>query len=188
MMPGRWLHRLAGRCCAVLTREQIVEPLLADLQHQWLTSSSRIGRARTLIRGYAAFWQTLAFCGGRASARALTTVPAHITFEKAFIGFYAIAIVMVILFGFAWVRTGDLTNPTEGLIIIRHLAAAFGPGFLLNRYWPRAGGRRGKILVAIVFASAAALSWWMNPDFRLGSAFYNVLYLCIFARQRRRLA
>ena len=54
-----------------------------------------------------------------------------------------------------------------------------------DRFRDDATKPRGKVLVAIVFASATALGSWMNPDFRLGSAFYNLLYLCIFARQRR---
>ena len=42
MVPGQILHRLAGWLCDRDALEQIVEPLLADLQYQWRQAA--IGR------------------------------------------------------------------------------------------------------------------------------------------------
>ena len=174
MIPGRWLHRFASFWCDTTTREQIVEPLLSDLQHQWIDDSSH--RANTLLRGYLAFWQTLALCGWRAGWHSLLTAPSRITFERIFVWAYAIGIVLVIVFGFAWVRTGTLDS-TAGMIAIRKLTVTFGPGLFLSHYWPRARRPQTRALVLFAFASAMAVGYWIDSDLRLGPVLYNLLYL-----------
>ena len=183
MVPGRWLHRLASRWCSTSTREQIVEPLLSDFQHQWIADDRRTSRAITLVRGYLAFWQTLALCSLRATAHLAVKAPSRLTFERLFVGTYAVAIVLVIVFGFAWVRTGTL-DPTAGMIAIRRLSATFGPGLFLGRYWPRARSMRTRLLVLVAFSCAVGLGCWINTDGRIAIPLYSLLYLGLVWRQR----
>jgi hypothetical protein len=179
MVPGRWLHRVASRWLSASTHERIFEPLLADFQHQWVTAPDRRSRMSTLVRGYVAFWQAAALCGARTVAMA----PSRITLEKAVIGLYASAIVLVILFGFTWVRTGNL-DPAAGWVAIRKLTAVFGPGFLLGRSWPKAIDGRGKTLVLLSFSGAIGIACWINGGSRLFVTLCNFLYFGFFARQR----
>ena len=178
MLPGRWLCRLASRCCSAPTREQILEPLLSDFQHQWIGSPTRTKRVFTLVHGYLAFWQTLAICVLRAVANFLLNAPARLTFERMFVGTYAAAIVLVIVYGFSWVRTGTL-DPTFGLTAIRKLFAMFGPGLFITHYGARATSLRARLLVLATYISALGISWWINPDDRIGLTLYNFLYLGI---------
>lgn len=174
MIPGRWLHRFASFWCGTATREQIVEPLLSDFQHQWIEARGR--RVMTLLRGYLAFWQTLALCTLRGGWHWLLTAPSRITFERIFVWAYAVGIVLVIVFGFAWVRTGTLDS-TAGLVAIRKLIATFGPGLFLSHYWPRARRLQTRTLVLFGFASGIALGYWIDSDGHLGPVLYNLLYL-----------
>jgi hypothetical protein len=59
--PGRPLHALSY-WCPDRARVQIVEPLLADMQREWLEHR----RVTALSRGYAAFWTTWTWCTVRA--------------------------------------------------------------------------------------------------------------------------
>ncbi len=180
MIPGRWLHRFSSFWCGTTTREQIVEPLLSDFQHQWIEATGH--RVSTLLRGYLAFWQTLALCTLRGGMDWLLTAPSRITFERIFVWMYGVGIVLVIVFGFAWVRTGTL-DATAGLIAIRKLTATFGPGLFLSRYWPRARHLRAKAFVLFGFACAIGFGCWINSDGRMGLLLYNLLYLGLAWRQ-----
>ena len=75
MLPGHLLHRIAKRSCSTTTCERVIEPLIADLQREWLSADRPARRAIARIRGYASFWQTMLVCGLRATPRALTAWP-----------------------------------------------------------------------------------------------------------------
>jgi len=64
MIPGRTLHRLAGRICTTKTLERVVEPAIADLQKEYagITAAARVLRARTLLRGYVSLLKVLVIC------------------------------------------------------------------------------------------------------------------------------
>jgi len=140
-----------------------------------MTALTPRARTFTKIRGYWAFWQTLAICSLRASIDALATAPSSLTFERVLVGSYAVAIVLVIVYGFAWVPTGTL-DPAFGLIAIRKLAATFGPGLFVTRYWRQATGWSSRALVLLTFIGAVGIVCWLNPEDRVGLALYNLLY------------
>lgn len=58
MKPGAVLHRMARVTCTSDRYERVLEPALADLQHEWNGSRSR----SALLRNYAAFWQSWGAC------------------------------------------------------------------------------------------------------------------------------
>jgi hypothetical protein len=68
--PGDRLRAFARRFCAADTMTRIVDPLIADLQHDDASAanSGRACRARRRLAGYAAFWTTLTICATRASS------------------------------------------------------------------------------------------------------------------------
>lgn len=61
-MPGRHLHHLACVLCNVSLRENVVEPAIADFQHQYAASAGTVARTHALVVGYITVWQTLAWC------------------------------------------------------------------------------------------------------------------------------
>jgi hypothetical protein len=60
-LPGWRLRRLAERLCSSETLEHVVDPILADLQHEWNEAAGRSGPARgwVCLAGYAAFFKAL---------------------------------------------------------------------------------------------------------------------------------
>jgi hypothetical protein len=58
MKPGAVLHRMARVTCTSDRYERVLEPALAGLQHEWNGARSR----STLLRSYAAFWQSWGAC------------------------------------------------------------------------------------------------------------------------------
>jgi hypothetical protein len=67
MMPGRFLHRVARHLLPTGACESVLEPLLADLQHEWQHPAERLlDRTWRLAHGYWAFWVALGLCGVRA--------------------------------------------------------------------------------------------------------------------------
>src|SRR6185503_4856466 len=60
-LPGGRLRRLAQRLCSPETLEHVVDPTLADLQHEWNEADGRSGLARgcVCLAGYAAFVKAL---------------------------------------------------------------------------------------------------------------------------------
>ena len=58
MKPGAVLHRMARVTCTSDCYERVLEPALADLQHEWHGAHSR----SALLRNYAAFWQSWGAC------------------------------------------------------------------------------------------------------------------------------
>jgi len=60
-LPGGRLRRLAQRLCSPETLEHVVDPTLADLQHEWNEAAGRSGLTRgcVCLAGYAAFVKAL---------------------------------------------------------------------------------------------------------------------------------
>ena len=61
-LPGWRLRRLVQRVCSPETLEHVVDPIVADLQHEWSRAGqgSRLVRAWVRLDGYAAFTRALA--------------------------------------------------------------------------------------------------------------------------------
>jgi hypothetical protein len=62
MMPGRTLHRVAKALCSVEIRERVIDALIADCQHEWLSAANSTGRVSAVARCWASFWISLAGC------------------------------------------------------------------------------------------------------------------------------
>src|SRR5262249_54508891 len=67
MMPGRALHRLALRLLPADICQRVIEPHIADFQHEWSVTPSGLSRMLVLLRWYGAFWWTFACCAGQAA-------------------------------------------------------------------------------------------------------------------------
>jgi hypothetical protein len=65
MRPGSWLQRIARVTCSDDLRERVLEPTIADLQHDYARSADPARRLRALFRGYAAYWQSFGWCIAR---------------------------------------------------------------------------------------------------------------------------
>ena len=62
-VPGRLLLKLSERWFSADTRLRIIEPLLADWQHDVDSSPAGIRRALTWMRGLVGFWSAAMLCG-----------------------------------------------------------------------------------------------------------------------------
>jgi hypothetical protein len=62
MAVGDTLHRIARDACSSDLCSRVLEPAIADLQHDHAQADGRAGRRRALVRGYAAFWRSFASC------------------------------------------------------------------------------------------------------------------------------
>ena len=82
-----------------------IEPLLADLQHELAATTSRPRRLRLRVRGYSAFWLTLAIC----ATQSIGLTVRRATFDQRLVAVYVVAITLVVLFAPHWVRTGTLS-------------------------------------------------------------------------------
>jgi hypothetical protein len=63
MSPGACLRRWANRMCSPRTTERLIDPVIADLQHEYeqANGAGPTWRGRVaLVRGYLAFWRVLA--------------------------------------------------------------------------------------------------------------------------------
>jgi hypothetical protein len=65
MAVGDTLHRIARRSCSSELCGQVLEPAIADLQHDYSRASRTAERLRRLLGGYAAFWRSLGWCLAR---------------------------------------------------------------------------------------------------------------------------
>jgi len=63
MAVGDLLHRIARSGCSSDLCSRVLEPAIADLQHQYAHAGR--ARLRPLLGGYAAFWWSFASCLGR---------------------------------------------------------------------------------------------------------------------------
>jgi hypothetical protein len=65
MAVGDTLHRIARNVGSADLCSRVLDPSIADLQHDYARASRPAERLRTLVGGYAAFWRSLAWCVGR---------------------------------------------------------------------------------------------------------------------------
>lgn len=56
------LGRLAGAMCSADLCRRVLEPAIADLQHDYTRATDFPGRLRALFRGYSAFWLSFGWC------------------------------------------------------------------------------------------------------------------------------
>ena len=61
-LPGHRLREVARKFCSPATLERVVDPIVADMQHEWTDARARspLTRGYTRLRGYAAFTRALA--------------------------------------------------------------------------------------------------------------------------------
>lgn len=80
---GTVLHRISRTLCSPRLQRAVLEPAIADLQHDYAGARGTALRARALVSGYAAFWQALASC----IVRDASTVDARGYFGRAAVAF-----------------------------------------------------------------------------------------------------
>ena len=125
MLPGSLLHRVATRYCSAATCERVIEPLIADLQREWLSADRPAQRAVARVRGYASFWQTLVLCGVQATPQMLTTWPLPMAMRTVMMAVFC----AVVVFAVGWFKTGGISwrqgIREPGLV-----------GFWMGAFWP----------------------------------------------------
>jgi hypothetical protein len=105
MMPGRLLHRLATAWCSADMRERVVEPLLADCQHEWLGASTLGGRLSAVARCWAAFWIALAGCLAHDMRHDMDGFAKRVVAPVGMAGFW-VTVFLIMVGGRSWVRDG----------------------------------------------------------------------------------
>ena len=158
-LPGDFLHRIAKRSCSETTCERVIEPLIADLQREWLSADRPARRAVARIRGYASFWQTLLLCGARAIPGMLVTRPLPIPIRAVLLIGYCVSFVLAM----GWFRTGRISL-SEGLKDPN--IVPFWLGLLWPMVWEsplrRTGARRR--LPSLMLALALVVLCWFYPS------------------------
>jgi hypothetical protein len=56
------LHRVAGALCSVEIRERVIDALIADCQHEWLSAANSTTRVSAVARCWVSFWIALGVC------------------------------------------------------------------------------------------------------------------------------
>ena len=156
-------------------RDRVLEPAVADLQHEWIVSHS-LG---ALASGYAAFWLTLVICAGRAATREALTPPSTAFLLRAAVAFAAglgAATIFQLALIPTWPGPPALNWMTFGLTIARGLTlgvpSAILPALMYARRrhtHPRTAdgfkiGGIAVLLTILVFG-------WLSP---LGSRAYGM--------------
>jgi hypothetical protein len=62
MAVGDTIHRIARNACSSDLCSQVLEPAIADLQHDHAHAVGTAGQRRALLLGYAAFWRSFGWC------------------------------------------------------------------------------------------------------------------------------
>jgi hypothetical protein len=72
-LPGGGLREVARKFCSPATLEHVVDPIVADMQHEWIDAGGRspLARGYARLRGYAAFTRALALHVAMAASRHL---------------------------------------------------------------------------------------------------------------------
>lgn len=149
MIPGRALHRVAVALCSPAFCQRVVEPLLADLQHEWWAAEGFLRCARILVSGYGAFWRTFAFHALRAWRDEILGMTWRDAFPHP--GILAITALSINLAG-EWVRTGTVMGVRLDEIDTRNLWLTL-PVFLIHRWIPIDSGVRAFAVHAAAFAA-----------------------------------
>jgi hypothetical protein len=184
MIPGRALHRLAVGLCSRAFCERVVEPLLADFQHEWLSAPRRWHRLLTLVSGYAAFWRTF----GLHALRAWGLEIRQITWRDAFPYPGVLAVFTVCLsISHAWVTTGSVLNARFDQIDTKNLWLML-PVFVIHRWLPVHSGIRALNVHAVafgVFAFFLGRMTELRPFMRGGAAFLVYVLVMVLVQSKR---
>lgn len=182
MIPGRTLHRLAAALCSPMFCDRVVEPLLADFQHE-LEITRGFRRLRILAGGYGAFWWAFGTHALSVWAHELCRMSWRDVLP--FPG--VLAIVMVSLsVSHAWVTTGSVMNARFDQVDTKNLWLML-PVFVLQR-WIRLESSVGAFAVhAAAFAGFALLVNAMvvlRPFMRGGMAFAVFCVVMILVQKK----
>ena len=156
-LPGDFLHRIAKQSCSPTTCERVIEPLIADLQREWLSADRPARRAIARIRGYASFWQTLLLCGARATPQMLATWPLPIPMRTAVMVAFSVAVVI----GVGWFKTGGISWRV-GIREPNLVPFWLGLFWPMSDWWRRLAGAR-RLLPVVAFAFVLAVLCWLYP-------------------------
>jgi hypothetical protein len=184
MIPGRALHRLANALCAPAFVERVIDPLLADFQHEWLHTEGFSRRVLTLANGYGAFWCTFAIHAARAWRSEILRMSWRDAFP--FPGLLAMLIVSLSL-SHAWVTTGSVMNARFDQIDTRNMWVLL-PMFLLHRWLPVLSSIRAFAIHAVVFAAAAVFLnalVELRPVLRGGEAFLVYFVVMVLVQEKK---
>jgi hypothetical protein len=184
MIPGRTLHRLANALCAPAFCERVIDPLLADFQHEWLHTEGFSRRVLTLASGYGAFWCTFAIHAARAWRNEIVGMSWRDAFP--FPGVLGILIVSLSL-SHAWVTTGSVMNARFDQIDTQNMWTLL-PMCLLHRWMPVLGSVRAFVLHAVVFAAAAVFLnavVELRPFLRGGEAFAVYFVVMVLVQEKK---
>jgi hypothetical protein len=146
-LPGRRLRRLAQGVCSAETLEHLVDPIVADLQHEWIDARehSPLTRGRVRLRGYAAFTKALALHMALASTSHLVRNAFGTTAEeRAFHRRAGVGTLAALAMSTALVTLYGIGTSTRSLVFI-----------LTHQRWP------GPPTVAEVLPDAIGIA--MNP-------------------------
>jgi hypothetical protein len=82
--PGQHLRRLAAWLCDERTMSRVIDPAVADLQHEYKEAwRAGNGGSRSLLASYAGTWKVLAYCAARSLLRG---VPAWFRSDRSLVG------------------------------------------------------------------------------------------------------
>jgi hypothetical protein len=184
MIPGRALHRLAIALCSPAFCEQVVEPLLADFQHECLRAIGRWRRLLTLVSGYGAFWRTF----GAHALRAWGHEIRRMTWRDAFPYPGVLAVFTVCLsLSHAWVTTGSVLKARFDQVDTKNLWLML-PVFVIHRWLPVHSGMRALNVHAVAFGVFALFLGRMvelRPFMRGGAAFLVYIVVMVLVQSKK---
>jgi hypothetical protein len=151
-LPGHRLREIARKFCSPATLEHVVDPIVADLQHEWIDACGRspLERGYARLRGYAAFARAMALHMAMAASRHLVQNAFGATAEeRTFYGRAGFATAVALLLSTVIVLLTDnglgvrslvfaLTHqrgpggPAAAEVLPRALAIAFRPDALAS--------------------------------------------------------
>jgi hypothetical protein len=154
----QFLLRAAERLCDDETRQQIVEPLLADLQQELAESPAGVTRALTLTRGAIAFGETMLLCAVRAGVARLGTVARWLSSLST--------ATIVLVAGIAWVWARG-AHTWQALAVLQSAggalmllpALAMWPVMLCARHLSSNSRTRSRLLAAGALGILFAVGW-----------------------------
>lgn len=154
MLPGTLLHRVATRYCSPTTCERVIEPLIADLQREWLAADSYTWRAAARLHGYAAFWQALFWCGP--SPRALRQSGRFLVIVPVFAG---------LAYGLSWLETGRIVSWSDAWRSPALMPSWLGGFWPMWSHWRRKPADKRPRLAALMFLwiLVTAVICWFYP-------------------------
>jgi hypothetical protein len=184
MIPGRTLHRVSAALCSPAFCERVIDPLLADFQHEWLHTKTFSRRVLILASGYGAFWCTFVIHATRAWWNEILGMSWRDAFP--FPGVLAIFIVSLSL-SHAWVKTGSVMNARFDQIDTRNMWVLL-PMCLLHRWLPVLSSIRAFAFHVVVFAATAVFLnalVELRPFLRGGAAFAVYFAVMVLVQEKK---